>query len=87
MVGKPEGKGPLRRPRHRWENNIRMYLREIRWKGVDFIHLTQDRDQWRALANTEMSFRIPYKAENFLTSRVIFSVPRRILLVEVSLLQ
>jgi hypothetical protein len=48
---KPEGKRPLRRPRRRWVDNIKMDLREIRWGGVDWIGLAQDRDQWRALVN------------------------------------
>jgi hypothetical protein len=44
LVGKPEGKRPLGRPRHRWEYNNRMYLREIGWEGVDWMHLAQNRD-------------------------------------------
>jgi hypothetical protein len=59
MVGKPEGKRPLGRPRHRWEDNIRMDLREIGWGGVDWIDLAQDRDRWRALANTIMNLWVP----------------------------
>jgi hypothetical protein len=55
LVGKPEGKSPLGRPRRRWENNIRMDLREIEWSGMDWIYLAQDRDQWRALVNMVMS--------------------------------
>jgi hypothetical protein len=51
LVGKPEGKRPLGRPRRRWEDNIRMDLREIGWGGMDWIDLAQDRDQWRALVN------------------------------------
>jgi hypothetical protein len=47
LVGKPEGK----RPRHRWEYNIRIYLGEIRWEGVDWMHLAQDRDHWQAVMN------------------------------------
>jgi len=47
LVGNPEGKRPLRSHRRRWEDNIRICLREIGWKGVDWIHLAQDRDQWR----------------------------------------
>jgi hypothetical protein len=54
LVGKPEGKRPLGRPRRRWVDNIKMDLREIGWDGVDWIDLTQDRDQWRALVNTVM---------------------------------
>jgi hypothetical protein len=49
LVGKPEGKRPLRRPRRRWVDNIKMDVREIEWGGIDWIKLTQDRDQWRAL--------------------------------------
>jgi hypothetical protein len=48
LVGKPEGKRPLGRPRRRWEDRIRMYLREIDLRGVDWIRLAQDRDRWRA---------------------------------------
>jgi hypothetical protein len=59
LVGKPEGKRPLGRPRRRWDDNIRMDLREIGWGGVDWIDLAQDRDQWRALVNTVMNFRVP----------------------------
>jgi hypothetical protein len=51
LIGKPEGKRPLGRPRHRWEDNIRMYRRKIGWEGMDWIHLAQDRDQWHALVN------------------------------------
>jgi hypothetical protein len=58
-VRKPEGKRPLGRPRHRWEDNIRMDLREIGWSGMDWIDLAQDRDQWRALVNTVMGLRVP----------------------------
>jgi hypothetical protein len=59
LVGKPEGKRPLGRPKRRWENNIRMDLREIGWGGMDWIDLAQDRDQWRALVNTVMNIRVP----------------------------
>jgi hypothetical protein len=58
-VGKPEEKRPLRRRRSRWVNNIKMDLRKIRWGGVDWINLAQDRDLWRDLVNTLMNFRIP----------------------------
>jgi hypothetical protein len=57
LVGKPEGKRPLGRPRRRWVDNIKMDLREIGWDGVDWIDLAQDRDQWRALVNTVMNVR------------------------------
>jgi hypothetical protein len=59
LVGKPEGKRPLGRPRRKWEDNIKMYLREIGWGGMDWIDLAQDRDQWRALVNTVMNVRVP----------------------------
>jgi hypothetical protein len=59
LVGKPEGKRPLGRPRPRREDNIKMDLREIGWGGVDWIDLAQDRDQWSALVNTVMNFRVP----------------------------
>jgi len=52
LVRKSEGKRPLIRPGHRWENNIRMYLREIRWEGVDWTFLVQYGDQWQVLVNT-----------------------------------
>jgi hypothetical protein len=57
-VGKPEGKTPLGRPRRRWEDRIRMDLREIGWGRVEWIHLAQDRDRWRAILNTVMNPRV-----------------------------
>jgi hypothetical protein len=54
--GEREGKRPLGRHRLRWENNIRMDFMEREWGGVDWIHLAQDRDKWRALVNTVMNF-------------------------------
>jgi hypothetical protein len=59
LVGKPEGKRPLGRPRRRWVDNIEMDLREIGWDGMDWIELAQNRDQWRALVNTVMNLRVP----------------------------
>jgi hypothetical protein len=55
LMGKPEGKTPLERPRHRWEDGIRMNLREIDWGSVDWIQLAQDREQWQVLVNTVMN--------------------------------
>jgi hypothetical protein len=52
LVGKPKGKRPLGRPRHRRVDNIKIDLREIGWDGMDWIDLAQDREQWRALVNT-----------------------------------
>jgi hypothetical protein len=59
LVGKPEGRRPLGRPRRRCEDNIKMDLGEIGFGDVDRFHLTQDRDRWRALVNTVMSRRVP----------------------------
>jgi transcription termination factor 2 len=59
LVGMPEGKRPLRRPRRRWVDNIKIDLRDIGWDGVDWIYLAQDRDQWKALVNTVMNLRVP----------------------------
>jgi hypothetical protein len=56
---KPEGKRPLGRPRRRWLDYIKMYLREIGWDGMDWIELAQDKDQWRALVNTVINLRVP----------------------------
>jgi hypothetical protein len=59
LVGKPEGKRPLERPRHRWVDNIRMDLEEVGWHNVDWISLAQDRNRWRALVNSVWNLRIP----------------------------
>jgi hypothetical protein len=59
LVASPEGRRPLGRPRHRWEDNIEMDHREIGFGDVDQIHLAQDTDRWRALVNTVMNLRIP----------------------------
>jgi hypothetical protein len=59
MVGKPEGKRPLQIPRPRWEENIKIDLRETGWGGMDWIYLAQDRDQLRAQINTVINLRIP----------------------------
>jgi hypothetical protein len=58
LVGKPERKTLLGRPRRRWVNNIKMDLTEIGWDGMDWIDLAQDRDPWRALVNTVMNHRV-----------------------------
>jgi hypothetical protein len=58
LMGKPEGKMPLGRPRHRWEHGIRLDLREICWGSVEWIQLAQDRDRWRAVVNTVMNLRV-----------------------------
>jgi hypothetical protein len=59
LVGKPDGRRPLGRPRCRWVYNIKMDLREIGWDGMNWIVLVQDRDQWRALVDTVMNHRVP----------------------------
>jgi hypothetical protein len=59
LVGRPEGRRPLGRPRRRWEDNIKMYLRETGFGNVDWIHWAQDRDRRRALVNTVMNLRVP----------------------------
>jgi hypothetical protein len=59
LVGNPEGKRLLGRPRRRWVDNIQMDLRDIEWDGMDWIDLAQDRYQWMALVNAVMNFRVP----------------------------
>ena len=59
LVGKSEGKRPLGRPRHRWEDNIKMDLKEVGCGGMDWIELAQDRDRWRALVNAVLNLRVP----------------------------
>jgi hypothetical protein len=59
MVGKTVGKIPLKTPRRRQVDNIKMDLREIGWDGMDWIELAEDRDQWRALVNTVINLRVP----------------------------
>jgi hypothetical protein len=59
LVGKPERKRPLGRPRHRWVNNIRMDLQEVGYGYLDWIGLAQDRDRWRTHVSAVMSLRVP----------------------------
>ena len=68
LVGKPEGKRPLGRPRRRWENNIKMDFQEVGGGCGDWMDLAQDRDRWRALVSTVINLRVPKDAGNFLTS-------------------
>jgi hypothetical protein len=59
LVGELKGKRPLGRPRRRWEDYIKMDLREMAWEGVDRMHLAEDSDQWRAGVNTIMKLTVP----------------------------
>jgi len=59
LVGKPEGKRPLGRPRRRWEDNIKMGLQELGCGGMEWIELAKDRDRWRPLVNAVINFRVP----------------------------
>jgi len=59
LVGKPEGKRPLWRPRRRWENSIKMDLQKVGGGCEDWMELVQDRDRWRALVSTAVSLRVP----------------------------
>jgi hypothetical protein len=67
VVGKPQGKRPLVRPRLRWEDSNKMDLQEVGCEGNDWIHLSQDRDRWRALANAVTNIWVPQNVGNFLT--------------------
>jgi len=58
LVGKPEGKRPLGRPRHRWEDNIKMEIQEVGCGGMDWIELAQDRDRWRKVVTAVMNLRV-----------------------------
>jgi hypothetical protein len=66
VVGKPEGRRPLGRPRRRWEDNIKMDLREVGWGGMDWINVAQDMDRWRALVNAVMNLPSSIKCGEFL---------------------
>ena len=65
LVGRPEGKRPLGRPRHRWENNSNMDLQEVGMGGTDCINLAQDTDRWQALVNVVMNQRVQSMEGNF----------------------
>jgi hypothetical protein len=77
LVVKPEAKTLLGRPRRRWVEKIKMNLREIGWDGMDWIDLAQDRDQWWALVNMTMNFRVLCNAVNFLSTCTITVFSRR----------
>jgi hypothetical protein len=59
LVGNPEGKRPLGRPRRRWVDNIRMNLGEVGWGVVDWLDLAKDRNRWRAVVNSVLNLRVP----------------------------
>jgi hypothetical protein len=84
LMGKPEGKRQLGRPRRRWEDNVRVDLQEVGCGCGDWIGLAQNRDMWRALVSSVMNLRVPKKAGNFLTSCRPVSFSRRTLLQGVS---
>ena len=77
---KPKGKRPLGRPRHRWEDNIKMDLQEVGCGGMDWIELAQDRNRWRALVNAVTNIQSPQNAGNFLNSWKPVSFSRTTLL-------
>ena len=79
LLGKPEGRRPLGRPRRRWVDNIRMDLQEVGCGYMDWIGLAQDRDRWRTLVSAVMNLRVPWNAGNFLTSCKPVSFSRRTL--------
>jgi hypothetical protein len=76
-VGKPEGRIPLGRPRRRWVDNIKIYLREIGWDDMDWINLAQNKESWRALVNMVIKLRVPENARKFLSSCTIDCSLRR----------
>jgi hypothetical protein len=68
LVGKPDGKIPLGRPRRRWVDNIRIHLGEVGWGDVDWIGLAKDRNRWRALVNSVLNLQV-----HLVVSRLVFS--------------
>jgi hypothetical protein len=71
LLGKPEGKRPLGSQRRRWVDNIKMDLKEIECDSVDWMHIAQCRDRWRALVNTILNLRVPLNAGKFLSGCTI----------------
>ena len=79
LVGKPEWRRPMGRPRRRWVDNIRMDLQEVGCGYMDWIGLTQDGDRWRTLLSAVLNLRVPWNAANFLTSCKPVTFSRRTL--------
>ena len=79
LLGKPEGRSRLGRPRRRWVDNIRMDLQEVGCGYMDWIGLAQDGERWRTLVSAVMNLRVPWNAGNFLTSCKPVSCSRRTL--------
>jgi hypothetical protein len=77
LVGKQGGKKPMGWPRRRWEDNIKINLREIGWGSIDWINLTEDRDWWRALVNMVMNIRVPQNVGKSLSSWATDGFSRR----------
>ena len=84
LVGIPEGKRPLERPRCRWEDNIKMALQKVGCGCMDWVELAQDRGRWHALVNVAMNLWVPQNVGNFLTSCKPISFSKRTLLHGVS---
>ena len=80
LVGKPEERRPLERPKRRWEDNIKMDLTDVAWDGMEWIDLAQDRESWRALVNEVVNLRIAPNAGNFLSTWRTADFSRRPLL-------
>jgi len=80
LVGKPEGKRPLGRPRCRWKDNIKVGYQLVECGGMDWMELAQDRDSWRAVVNVVVNLRVPKNVRNFLTGWKPISFSRRTLL-------
>jgi hypothetical protein len=85
LVGKPEGKEHLERPRYRWDNNTKMDLQKVGCGGMDWTGLTKDRDRWWAIVDAAMKLRVKQNAGSFLTSCKPVSFSRRTLLRGVSM--
>ena len=82
LVGKPEGKRTLRRPRLRWDNNIKIDLQELGYEGMAWIDVAQDKDRWRAVVNAVMNLRVPQNAGNLSSSSESVSFSRGLCSIE-----